>query len=181
MSLMSPKIRDESGYTLLETIAVIVITAIMASMFGQILATTAAMYADSNLRKNAHIDARRGMEMIMQDVREWNAWQNAPTATTLDLLQADDFQRTWFFFTYTYYDFFHVGYNLTSGKLTYQRDDGTWANQYNVITGGLVTGQAAFTNTTAGGTTRIGIDFRMMINKGALRLRTTVFPRKQGG
>jgi len=176
------KYSRDDGFTLIEVIMAIVLTGILASLFGQVMVTTAEIYADYNLRKDGHLDARRGLEMISHDLREFNAWQNALTSNTIDFTQVEAYQRTFFFTLYTYYDYNRTGYAFNSSRLIYQRaDQGSFNNQMYVIDRGVVMGQAAFSSAVAGGKTRITTDVRLLHNGHPFRVRTTIFPRSQGG
>jgi len=182
MSLLRNIGREDAGFTLVELIMGIVLTAILANLFGQVMATTAEMYAKHTLRKNGHIDSRRALEMLSHDLREWNSWQNAATATALDFNQVELYQRTYFFSTYTYYDYNRTGYAFTSNRLIHQRaDEGAFSNQIYLIDRNVVMGQSAFTTTVAGTKTRVTADIRILANGQYYRVRTTIFPRRQGG
>jgi len=173
--------KRDDGFTIMEIVIVIIITGILAGLFGQLLASAMKLYTDHNLRKNAHIDTRRAMENLFHDIREWQLWNASPTSTTINFSHSEKFKRTLLILTYFYYDKIHVAYNYSGGQMTYQRDDGNWNNQYLLIERGVNSGTSRFTEVTEGTIKRIRIEIDLTVNNKPLRMRTTIFPRCQGG
>ena len=170
----------EDGFTLIEMIVVLMMTSILSGLFAQFLVASSQIYVDHNLRRTGHIDCSRAYEQLSQDVREWQSWTAASTATTLDFRKPTLYEVTILFWSRKYYDRLRVGYNIGGGALTYQRGDfGNWNNLYSLIGSGLGAG-TAFTSTSPGGMQRIKFDVRLTINGNPMRYTTTVFPRSLG-
>jgi len=174
-------VANDRGFTIMEVIVAIVLTGILANLFGQVMATTAEMYAAFTLRKTAHVDARRALEMMSHDLREWTSWGTA-SANALIFNQVELYQRTFLFWTYTYYDVNQTGYNFGSNKLIYKRaDEGAFTNEMSLIERNVVMSESAFSTATLGGKQRIKVEIRILANGQYFKVRTAVFPRFSGG
>jgi type II secretory pathway pseudopilin PulG len=172
---------EEDGYTMIEFLVVIIMTSILAGMFSQMLITSIDIYTDHNLRKTANIDSRRACDMLMRDVREWRSWQAAPTSSSLDFIRITEIKRIVLIITRYYYDDLRVGFDISGSQVTYSRDvDGQWSNDYLIIQSG-VQGGTQFAVVSAGGKERVTMVIQLSVNNKPLWLRTTVFPRGQGG
>ena len=171
----------DAGYTMIEMLVVLVMTSLLAGMFSQLLITSIEIYTDHNLRKTANIDSRRALDMALRDVREWRSWQTAPTSTSLDFIRICEFKQTVLIFTRYYLDDLRVGFDVSGSQVTYSRNiDGNWSNDYLIIQDG-VQGGTQFSVVSQGGKERVTVVVNLTVNGNPLWLRTTVFPRGQGG
>lgn len=171
---------DDAGYTLVEMVLVIIMTSILAGLFSELLVSSMEVYTEHNLRKSAHIDAKRSLDAMLHDLREFRTWQAGLSESSVDLNRLKKFKYQFLFITRYYFNNLRLAYNFTGGALTYQSGtEGNWSNQYYLIDSGITSG--SFTLVNAGGKDRITIQFTRMVNGKPMRMRTTVFPRVQGG
>ncbi len=172
----------DAGFTMIELIVVIVITSLVAGFFSQTLVSSIEIYQDHNQRKTAHIDARRSFDMVLHDMREWRDWKHSVEADRLEFERINRFERQLLFFSRIYYDDLKVRYDFDTDEMTYRRDnDGDWSNEYYLFRQGVVPGSSQFDLTTTCGTERITLELRLIINGKPMRIRSTVYPRQQGG
>jgi type II secretory pathway pseudopilin PulG len=165
----------------MELLLVIIMTSILAGIFAETLSSAIQIYSDHNVRKSALLDARRAIDAVVHDMREFRTWQNAPTNQSLDFTKANMFQATILFWTRQKYDYLRVGYNFDGGSVYYQRnEDGNWSNQYLLMTGGSTVG-SQFSIVNQGGIDRITLEIIMNIEGRPLRFRAAAYPRVQGG
>jgi len=167
--------RDDRGHTLIEMLVVMIMTSLLAVMFGQILVSSIQIYSNHNQRKTGNIDARRACDMLMNEVRDWRSWDGAPTATKVKFKRIAKLLSGVY-----YYDEFRVTFEFSGGQLTYAREnDGKSTNKYILLQDGA--GSSQFSTVTLGTTKRVTIQLVMTVNGRPMQLRTTVFPRLQGG
>ncbi len=174
----------DSGFTIIELIVVIVITSLLAGVFAQVMVSSVQIFTNHNIRKTSHADFKRSFDMIMHDLREFddqNQWVVAPTNTQLLFWKYNRFWASRWYYTGPYYNRLRVGFTLTGGGLTYRRDETSWTTQYPLVQSGLIGGVSSFSTTTEGGVTRLTVNARTLVNGQSLIMRSTVFPRWQGG
>ena len=183
-SISRQKVTDDSGFTIIELIVVIVITSLLAGVFSQTIVSSVQIYTDHNIRKSSHSDLRRSLDMMVHDLREIdrvNQWVVAPTNTQLLFWKSNRFWADVWYYTGEYYSRLRVGYTISGGNLTYRRDEADWNTNYPLVQSGLVGGVSTFSTTTEGGVTRITLNARIQRSGQTLSVRSTVFPRYQGG
>ncbi|MFH0764872.1 MAG: prepilin-type N-terminal cleavage/methylation domain-containing protein [Calditrichota bacterium] len=177
--ILLKKVRSSQGYTLIEIILVIVMTGLIATIFSEVLVSSIQIYTQQNMRKSSHIDARRTYDMLAHDIHEWDAWNGGQTSSRIDFNKASILQNP--NNMKMYYDSLRIGYQFTGSNLTYQRnDDGLFNNQYSLLTNS-VPGQSSYQVLTQGGKNLVQINVLLTVQGQPMRMRTYVFPRKQGG
>jgi prepilin-type N-terminal cleavage/methylation domain-containing protein len=178
------KVVGDSGFTIIELIVVIVITSLLAGVFSQVIVSSVQIYTNHNIRKSSHDDLRRSFDMMVHDLREFdqtNQWVVAPSNTQLLFWKYNCFWADRWYYTGPYYARLRVGYTIGGADLTYRRDEADWNATYPLVQSGLVGGVSIFSTTTEGGVTRINMNARILRNDQMLFMRSTVFPRWQGG
>lgn len=169
----------DAGFTAIEIIMTIAITGIVVGLFSQILISSISIYTDRNERKNAHIDIRRAASKITVALRELRQWDTPPSATSILFAKIS---RSLSGNGQIYYHELRVGFELIDDQLCYRRDEGgNWANQYPLILSGVIPDLSRFTTVTAGGITRVTVELSLDVMGKPMRIRSTAFPRNQGG
>lgn len=172
----------DDGFTLIEIILVIIITGLLAMLFSQTLVSSIQIYNEHNYRKNAHIDLRRSFDMFMHDVREWESWYGGQQPSEINFDKYNRFRYTGWGSNRNYYTTVRVGYRFSGTQMAHRRDeDGSWNNHYLLIYGGIVPGATSFSAQNQGGMLRLSAVITMTVLNKPIRMRTTVFPRSQGG
>ena len=176
--IVSRLLADENGFTLIEIILVIIMTGLLAMLFSQTLISSIQIYTDFNVRKTAHIDVRRSFDMLMHDIREWESWYGGQSASEVNFNKYNKFQ----YLDEDYYSTLRVGYLFSETQMSHRRnEDGSWNNYYLLLESGVVLGATNFSTQNPGGVTRISAEITMTLLNKPLRMRTTIFPRNQGG
>jgi prepilin-type N-terminal cleavage/methylation domain-containing protein len=168
--------RDE-GFTILEVVVVVVLTAILAGIFAQAIVSTMTIYNDQTLRKDMQIDVRRSYESIWHDMREWTEWVNSPTGSMIDFRRymVQNSHNT------DYWAKVRVGYQASGSNLYYKLDqDGGWNNNYPLIIGNLTNANSVYSETTLGGKRRLTTDLYLGAGGKPYKVRITAYPRIQG-
>lgn len=179
--MMNCILGKDEGFTIIEIIMVIILTGILAGLFSQVFVGAIQMYSNHTTRKSALLDARRSVDMFMHDMREWTAFQGTQTTARQDFYNIQVKEGQFFFSTYEYYSTLRVTYQFTNSEMRYQQDaDGNYSNQY-VLSENVVVNNSQFVTTSLGGKTRITMMLVKDVYGKPMRMRTTVFPRQQGG
>ncbi len=171
-------LQNDRGFTLLEVIVVMVLVAILASIFSETINSSMQIYADQTQRKDTHSDVRRAYDFMAHSLREWTDFPVAPTATQLDFRRYSRFQDN---SSNIYYAPLREKYSVAAQILNYQRDDGEWAALYPLIGGGINPATTLFTTSTLGTKQRIIFNLNMTQNGKPFKMLMTIFPRSQGG
>ncbi len=118
--------------------------------------------------------------MINTDIREWQSWDSAPSSSRIlfdkylrrypDSWGGD--QRFWNR---------RVGYVINADNITHRREDVRWGTQYPLIEDDLVSAGTSFSTATEGGVFRVVVNVEFTANGKPMRMKTTIFPRRQGG
>ena len=169
---------SDRGFTIIEIVVVMVLVAILASIFSETINSSMEIYADQTQRKDTHSDVRRAFDFVAHSMREWTSFSVVPTATQIDFYRYSRFQDNG---GNIYYGPLREKYSVTSQILNYQRDDGEWAAQYPLISGGINPSTTLFTTTTLGTKTRLLVNLNMTHNGKPFKMIMTIFPRSQGG
>mgnify|MGYP002725569097 CR=1 FL=1 len=179
MIYRSKTLQSDLGFTVIELVAAIVITGIVAALFSQILSSVIEIYADRTVRKNSHIDERRSSAMILRDMREHRSWVGGQNATSIT------FDRSNMGLSgggLVYYHDLQVGFNIGNGQVNYQTEaGGNWANLYPLILEGVVAGDTQFSIANIGGIDRLTTEIFLFVHNKPMQVRLAVHPRMQGG
>jgi len=171
-------VSSDSGFTLIELALVLLLVGILAFMFSEMISAAMDIYADHTQRKTMHIDCRRAYEQVGHDLREFISWQSAPSQSAVDFNRYTRYKAP---NGRIYYAPLRTKYNIAGGRMTFQRSDGQWSNQYTLIPSGVaMDGTSAFAVITAGGKIRVQTSITVVTNNRPLRMRMTTFPRFQG-
>ncbi len=172
-------LQNDSGFTLIEIILTIILTSILAGIFAEILTSSIQIYTDHNLRKTKHIDFRRTYDKYARDLREGKQWIGTPSSTQILFWK---YRRTFPDVSgRRCYSDIRVGFTINADDITYRCDESDWNVQYPLLTVGLEGAGTSFTRVTEGGVDRVVMNIHFTVNDKPMRMRTTVFPRAQGG
>ncbi len=178
MKMMRALIRSDTGFTIIEIIVVMVLVAILASIFAETITSSMTIYSDQIQRKDTHTDVRRSFDFVTHSFREWTSWQGSPTGTLIDFYRYSRFQDN---NSNIYYGPLREAYSISQQALRYQRDDGEWANYYSLVSTGISPSPVLFTTSTLGGKVRLVVNMTVTQNDMPYKMAVTIFPRSQGG
>ena len=137
------------------------------------------IYTDHNLRKTKNIDFRRAFDKISNDLRENKEWIGEPNSNQISFLK---FRRVYpDVGNRRCYSDIRVRFTINEDNLTYRRDEGDWNAQYLLLSSGLEGDNTSFNRVTEGGVDRLVVNVHFTVNDKPMRMRTTIFPRAQGG
>jgi type II secretory pathway pseudopilin PulG len=182
--------REAGGFTILEILMVVLLTGILANIFGNMFVNAIKIYSNQNLRKTGLLDQHRAFDMVSRDLREWKSWNTDPadgsTVFNFDFNHYQKYKFTFLIWTYYYYDDIRVAYNLnttTTKSMTYQRDEnGQFASQYTIIAVGQVnTNYTGFIEYIYGCKRLPLFQLNMTVGGTQMISRAFIFPRSQGG
>ncbi|NQU05574.1 MAG: hypothetical protein HQ568_05735 [Calditrichaeota bacterium] len=164
---------------MIEIIISIIITGILAGIFAETLTSSVKIYVDHNQRKTKHLDFRRTFDMINTDIREWETWISAPSSSQILF---DKYMRRYpdVGGTPRFWDR-RIGYVVNADNVAHRREDNNWNTQYPLIADDLVSAGTSFSTVTEGGVFRIVVNIEFTVNGKPMRMKTTIFPRLQGG
>ncbi len=176
---------SDSGFTIFEVVIVMVLTSLLAGIFAETMTSSMEIYTQHNFRKTAHIDMKRAMDAMVRDLRSCDDWQHA--SQEVDHLHFEKFNRYQTGGGTTYYDDDdEYQYEFVANSIEHRREYTTdriniWGNKYDLLQDDLNTASSAFTLTDVGGNDLLTIVIYITVNNTPMRMRTSVFPRKQGG
>lgn len=178
----SIELKSDKGFSLFEIILVIMIMGLMSGIVSQILISATQLYVNHNVRKTSHIDIKRTADMFIHDFRCMTSFNGSQTSSNLDFNRMDLVEESYWFQTRYYYTPVRNGYKFVSNQIRFRTEqDGSFNNEYLLMNSVAMPNTSQFSVTTSGGKQRVSLLLIANTASGPIRIRTTVFPRQQGG